>query len=109
PDIRNAGEFQQSLNGAIFAKGSVKNREDYIHIDCLMVRPLLRSGIALEGNQRVSLSSRLGRYEDRVSAREQRCTGRCFRIASAKMTWILGVLLAFEQLFRFGTREPAPF
>src|SRR5438067_882138 len=52
-NVRNSGELEKALDGAILSEGSVKHGEDHVNIDGLVRRTMFRRGTALEWNQRM--------------------------------------------------------
>ena len=73
-DVGDSGEFEETLDGAVFAEGSVKNREDDVEAERRSRRRGVKvegPGVGLEGDEGAGPALRGdGRHDDRFAARE---------------------------------------
>ena len=85
-DVWNVGEFEQALDRAIFAEGSVEHGEDHVYIDGAVGGAAQHGGIGLERDQSAVTMNRLGRNHDGFSASEDGGGFSILRIAGAQVT-----------------------
>jgi hypothetical protein len=99
-NVGNVGEFEQSLDGSVFAEGSVEYGEDDIDVD----GGLTIAARSLKGHDGVG--RRHGRHEDGFALGEHG-SGRSGRwISGAQVLAAVGNELTLDQLFGMGVREP---
>jgi hypothetical protein len=84
--VGNVGEFEQPLDGPVFAERPMQDGEDHIDIDGAVGGAAERARVALKwGKGSVGRVYGLGRHDYRLTARQQGCSRGRLRIASAQM------------------------
>ncbi len=108
-DVRDVGQLQQALDGAILAEGAMQHGEDDVDIHRIDARAKLMS-VGFERHERGVIFSRHGRHDNAFAPR-QHCRGLgSVGIAGAQVSGLGSIgRLALQQAFGMGGRYPAAF
>ena len=112
-DVGDVRQFEQTLNGSIFAKRPVQHREDHVHINRAITGATSESSITLERYQPTLTMHRLGRHYHGLALSQQGGTRSRVGIPRPQMC-LCGAdtvvrRIAQQQILRMLGRQPASF
>ena len=105
-NVGNISQFEQALDGAVFAESAVKHGENDVDIDGAVGSSAHRGCICLKRDESAFAVHRLRRDHDRFTAGKDGSGLRDFRIAGAQVARLKHEL-AGEQIFGVLGSEPA--